>query len=340
MSAGFKGIGHTSLRDLARLRDAKRMRVSSWDKEGGNGDFIQVQPNETVTLVDAAGPGCITHIWMTLGSHDHAHLRKFVLRMYWDDEETPSVEVPIGDFFGMGHGMYMKHTSLPLQTNTREGRGMNCFFPMPFGKRARITFTNESDQPSRHVYFYFDYETYDELEPNLGRFHASWRRENPTKAVTGSGLNLDGKENYVILEAEGKGQYVGCNLNIDAPLIGWYGEGDDMIFIDGEPWPPRLHGTGTEDYFNTAFCPNEEFNGPYAGLTLAENKNWSGKSTMYRFHIEDPITFEKSIKVTIEHGHANDLANDYSSTAYWYQTEPHKPLPKLPPSENRLPGEG
>jgi hypothetical protein len=339
LSTGFKGIGSTSLRDLAKLRDAKRMRVSSWDRTGGNDDFRLVGPGETLTMVDVKGPGLINHIWMTLGSHDPAHLRKFVLRMYWDGEETPSVEVPIGDFFGMGHGMYMKHTSLPLQTNTREGRGMNCFFPMPFEKSARITFTNESDQPSEHVYYYFDYETYDELEPGLGRFHAQWRRENPTTAILPSGANLDGNENYVILEAEGKGHYVGCNMNIDAPESGWYGEGDDMIFIDGEPWPPRLHGTGTEDYFNTAFCPNEEFAGPYAGLTLVEKKNWSGKTTMYRFHVEDPITFEKSIKVTIEHGHANDLANDYSSTAYWYQTEPHAAFPTLPPSADRLPGE-
>ena len=338
MGTGFKGIGHTSLRDIARLRGAKRMRVSSWDQTGGNADFRELEAGETLTMVDVAGPGLINHIWMTLGSHEEYHLRKFVLRMYWDNEESPSVEVPIGDFFGMGHGMYRKYTSLPLQTNTREGRGMNCFFPMPLESRARITFTNEAPVASRHVYYYFDYEAYDELEPGLGRFHAFWNRESPTTPVVGSGLNVDGKENYLILEAEGTGQYVGCNLHIDNPMPGWYGEGDDMIFIDGEPWPPRLYGTGTEDYFNTAFCPNEEFCGPYAGLTVAENQNWSGKSSMYRYHIEDPIAFSKSIKVTIEHGHANDIKADYSSTAYWYQTEPHKVWRPFPRMADRLPG--
>jgi hypothetical protein len=154
--------------------------------------------------------------------------------------------------------------------------------------------------------------------------------------------NLDAKGNYVILEAAGKGHYVGCHLDIDCFERGvqdWYGEGDDMIIIDGEPLP-RLYGTGTEDYFNTAFGPSQEFCTPYQGITVNSGTKewpWAGKNSVYRFHIEDPIYFEKSIKVTIEHGEANLLSNDYSSTAYWYQTEPHLPFPPLLPVSQRSP---
>ena len=144
------------------------------------------------------------------------------------------------------------------------------------------------------------------------------------------------------LEAEGSGVYCGCCLHIDCferQANAWYGEGDDMIFIDGEPWPPRLHGTGTEDYFNMAFCPQTEYCAPYQGLTLYSGNSewpWKGKNSMYRFHIEDPIRFERSIRVTIEHGSSNKLWNDYSSTAYWYQLEPHKPFPPFLAVEERL----
>ena len=154
--------------------------------------------------------------------------------------------------------------------------------------------------------------------------------------------NLSGARNYVILDARGTGHYVGCNLNVDVferQVNDWYGEGDDMIFIDGEPWPPRLHGTGTEDYFNTAFCPKQEYSAPYHGITVYSGNEawpWGGKNSMYRFHIEDPVRFERSIQVTIETGHDNELANDYSSTAYWYQTEPHAPFPALPPVAGRV----
>jgi hypothetical protein len=231
------------------------------------------------------------------------------------------------------------------------GRGFNCFFSIPFADGAKIEITNECEGPC-NIYFYIDYEEYDELEEGLGRFHAQWRRENPTQGW-GEGLdereeiwptpNLDGAGNYIILEAEGKGHYVGCHVEVDCferPPIDWYGEGDDMIFIDGEPWPPRLHGSGTEDYFNMAYCPKEEYCAPYHGLTVysgTEEWPWKGKNSLYRFHIEDPIYFEKSIKVTIEHGHANNLSVDYSSTSYWYQTEPHKPFPPMLLVEKRLP---
>lgn len=153
--------------------------------------------------------------------------------------------------------------------------------------------------------------------------------------------NTTGDGNYVILEAHGKGHYVGCNLNIhnlrETREWNWYGEGDDMIFIDGEPWPPSLHGTGTEDYFNTAWCPQQEVCTPYHGIILGGGPNWSGKISVYRYHIQDPVMFDESIKVTIEHGHNNHRSDDLSSTAYWYQSEPHLPFAPLPKVKDRMP---
>lgn len=348
----------SSLGDLARLRDARRRRASSYDRSGGNADFWMLEPGETRALAEIEGAGCIRHIWMTLASREEHYPRRSVLRMYWDGESSASVEAPTGDFFGIGHGVTKEFWSAPLTMSAREGRAFNCFFPMPFARGARVGLTNEGER-RLIVYFYIDYEEYDSLAEDMGRFHAQWRRQNPTegwgddsrrfdenpeyRGEVWSTPNLDGKDNYVILEAEGRGHYVGCNLNIDCFQRGkndWYGEGDDMIFIDGEVWPPSLHGTGTEDYFNTAWSPQEEFCTPYHGITLYSGTDdwpWGGKNSMYRFHIEDPVYFRKSIRVTIEHGHANNLSNDYSSTAYWYQTEPHAAFPKMPPVEERLP---
>jgi len=249
----------------------------------------------------------------------------------------------------------------------QDGKGFNCWFPMPFAEGARFEIENQSS--SRLVFFfYIDYEAYPSADPDQARFHACWRRSPRTAGIAaekgwtresyrlgdgpGPGFgfpgpwdepNLGGERNYVLLDVAGTGQYVGCVLNIDVferQVNDWYGEGDDMIFVDGESWPPRLHGTGTEDYFNTAFCPKQEYSAPYHGLTLysgSEDWPWGGKNSMYRFHIEDPVRFRKSIRVTVETGHANALANDYSSTAYWYQAGRSDPLPALPPAAQRQP---
>jgi len=342
MNKLVKGNIGNFLRELAVLRDYRTRRVSSYDRTGGNRDYITLPPGENVVLADVKGAGCITHIWVTIGCRGELlHLRKILLRMFWDGEENPSVEVPIGDFFGLGHGASKNFASLLLARNPRDGKGMNCYFPMPFSEGARIEVLNECEVAIDALYYYIDYEEYDMLEENLGRFHAQWRMEKPCKAVEPpdglEGKNLTGKENYVILEAEGKGHYIGCVLNIENISGGWYGEGDDMIFIDGEKWPPSLHGTGTEDYFCGAWSPDQEYWGPYTGLPLVGTPNYLGRTSMYRFHIVDPIRFQKSIRVTIEHGHANDRSDDLSSVAYWYQTEPHKPFPKMPPAEQRLP---
>jgi hypothetical protein len=250
----------------------------------------------------------------------------------------------------------------------QDGRAMVCYFPMPFSLGARFTLENETGERIM-FYYYIDYEVYHESMDGFGRFHAHYRQEKPahgvdepTKAMwddkseeagasrpawwpkTWDRANVTGRENYLLLDAEGHGHYVGCNLsviNLTEQANDWYGEGDDMIFVDGEPWPPSLHGTGTEDYFNTAFGPKQEFQTPFFGITRYSGdeagRPWAGHNAMYRYHVLDPVRFRKSIRVTIEHGHDNLLTNDYSSTAYWYQREPHKLYPNLPTPEERLP---
>lgn len=359
------------LSSLPLLRDYASRRASSFDRSGNNSDWWEFGPGEKRDLLETDRPGCIKHIWMTVGGDDQ-YPRKAVLRMWWDGEEQPSVECPLGDFFGIGHGIFKNFVSAPLQMSPQDGRGMNCWWPMPFDS-ARIEVENQGENKI-NLYFYVDYEEYGSSLPpapsplagtrhpengeGVGRFHCQWRRENPTQGwldpserITGENMfeiwsrrpNITGDDNYVILEAEGDGIYVGCHLDVDVferQANDWYGEGDDMIFVDGEPWPPSLHGTGTEDYFNTAFCPREEYNAPFHGVTLYNAEGdwpWKRKQSLYRYHIEDPIRFRKSIRVTIEHGHANKLSNDYSSTAYWYQIEPHKPFPALPPLADRMP---
>lgn len=342
----------TSLRDLYRSRDSKSKRASSYDVTGGNKDYLEIYPGEKVDICELEGSGCISHIWMTMAPlsediEEYLH-RKVVIRMYWDGEENPSVQAPIGDFFGLGHGITKNYVSAPLQMSPEDGRALNCFFPMPFGNRARIEIESNADEPIK-FYFYVNYELYQKEIDSPLRFHALWHREltegiddNISNALYSfGGKNTTGDGNYVILDAVGKGHYVGCNLNIHNLRFtqewNWYGEGDDMIFIDGESWPPSLHGTGMEDYFNTAWCPQQEQCTPYHGLILGGDPNWAGKISTYRYHIQDPITFDKSIKMTIEHGHNNNRSDDYSSTAYWYQTEPHNTIHPILPVKKRLP---
>lgn len=345
------------LNNLCFARKSRRKRISSYDKTGGNDDRCYVKPGETFTFAEMQGAGLITHIWITVankdmpGEYEENVMRKAYLQFYWDKEEHPSVQTPLGDFFGMGHGMTKNFVSEPLQMSPENGRGMNCWFPMPFADGAKLTVTNEGES-ILILYFYVDYEEVDALSEEALRFHAQWRRECPTVGKEESefschgdwcftGNNLTGAENYVILEAEGHGHYVGCNLNIhnlhQNAMWDWPGEGDDMIFIDGEAWPPTLHGTGTEDYVNMAWCPQQEYSAPYHGIILGGEDNWKGKITYYRYHVKDPVMFEKSIRVTIEHGHNNNRSDDWSSTAYWYQQEPHKPFEKLAEVEKRLP---
>ncbi len=346
-------IGTNSLPNLAKIRkDVKRKRISSYDKTGANADSALIDFNEKYEICNIKGAGIIKHIWMTLASQDPNYLRKIVIRMWWDGEEHPSVECPIGDFFGVGHGKSVNFWSLPLSMGPADGKGFNCFFPMPFAKNARIEVENESEASKLVCYFYVDYEEHPEIDDSFGRFHVTWRRENPCKgqdyeylknkkykASKFSKKNPTHEDDYLILEAEGEGHYVGCHLDIhnlfETDRFNWPGEGDDYIEIDdGEI---ILYGTGTEDYFCTSWCPAEYYCSPYFGIPLPGGKNWSGKISYYRYHIEDPIYFHKNIKVKIEHGHANQRSDDFSSTAYWYQSEPHKTFEQLLPVDERLP---
>ncbi len=351
MSIGLENM----LISLTKIKGCiERKRISSWDRSGGNNDYIVIDSGKEQNIAHFSGSGCIRHIWMTMASPSAYYAREVVLRMFWDSEDdmTPSVEVPIGDFFGIGHGIVKNFWSLPLAMSPQDGRAFNCYFPMPFNTGFKISVENQSTQPLE-FYFHVNFETYPQPQLDTAYFHACWRRENPTegwvmdKPANWESLqsvsNLSEAENYLILEAEGKGHYVGCHLDIDCFQMGnvkWYGEGDDMFVIDGEPWPPRLHGTGTEDYFNTAYCPSQEFCTPFFGITVNsgdEKWKWKGKNSLYRYHIVDPVYFNQSILISIEHGHANHQSNDYSSTAYWYQTEPHIKFSPLLPVNLRLP---
>lgn len=372
------------LADLARLKDARTGRLSSWDQEGKNQDYWLIPANSTVRLAEIEGPGCITHIWMTqfcrrvlgaglvdptagnyvapvfeihnaLGLNwevaDPHYYRKVLLKIYWDGQETPSVLVPLGDFFCTGHSMPGNFSSLPISVSCKPeeryrfggSAAFNSYFQMPFGKRAIIEIENQNDVPYGQ-YFYIDFERYEApLADDIAYFHASWRRENPcggwgpnlqTNSPETNIANLDGKENYVILETEGRGQYVGCNLSVAHFQGSWWGEGDEMIFVDEDSWPPSIHGTGTEDYFNHAWgMQNNAFlmNGSVIHESIVP-----GYQVSYRFHLTDPVRFKSRIRVTIEHGHANHLSDDWASTAYWYQTLPSPKLTILP-VEQRLP---
>ncbi len=341
-------------KNICQMRNGKSRRISSFDRTGGNKDYYTLGSRKKLELCNIEGAGYIRHIWMTMApdgaSNEEFLPRKVILRMYWDGEKTPSVEAPIGDFFGMGHGITKNYTSAYLMMSPEDGKAFNCFFPMPYATNARIEVESDAETALK-FYFYIDYEKVEQLPENELRFHARWNRECPTKGVSDmnmdneeyefGGENITGTGNYIILEARGKGHYIGCNLNVHNLRAtnewNWYGEGDDMIFIDDEQWPPSLHGTGTEDYFNTAWCPQQEVCTPYHGIILGGGPNWSGKISTYRYHIQDPVMFDKSIKVTIEHGHNNHRSDDISSTAYWYQTEPHEEFKVIPKLEGRLP---
>jgi Protein of unknown function (DUF2961) len=277
--------------------------------------------------------------------------RDIVVRIYWDHQDTPSVCAPLGDFFCLGNSIAGDFTSLPFTVsvkpelrNTFGGpAAFNCYLRMPFAKHCRFELENQGDLPY-FQYFYIDYELHREpLPEDALYFHAAWRRESPCDGwgpqlqVNSADVNisnLDGAGNYVILDTTGAGNYIGCNLSVAHFQGSWWGEGDDMIFIDGEQWPPSLHGTGSEDYFGHGWGMQATSH-PMCGSIVHESE-LPGFQVSYRWHLVDPVRFAKSIRVTLEHGHANHLADDWASTAYWYQTLP-SPVLTLPPVQDRKP---
>lgn len=371
--------------ELTRVKKARNARFSSWDHRGWNFEYWAVPPGESLVLGETDGPGCIKRIFLTascrrsiqpslidprlnglaapvneinpaLGlvwdEYEPDFYRKAVIKMTWDGQETPSVLVPLGDFFCIGHSMPGNFQSLPFQVSLKPDEANRfgapsantCYLPMPFNKHAKIEIINENDIPFIIAY-QIDYELYHEpLPADTPYFHACWNRELPT-AGWGPEIQVNmpeincvpnekGENNYVLLEAEGCGHYIGCNVSVYHMAGSWWGEGSEMIFIDGEEYP-SLIGTGGEDYFNHAWGMQK--NSYLFGGNILHEQDSGGYQVSYRFHIPDPIRFENKIRVTFEHGHANHLSDDWSSTAYWYQLLPTgRPL-TLPPAQDRLP---
>ena len=335
------------LADLPQAKDYVQHRCSSYDRSGGNADARPIAPRETLTLLDEAGPGLITHLWVTIASDDPNHLKALVLRMYWDGEPAPSVETPIGDFFGLGLGDYFLYQSVPLSVGS--DKALNSFFAMPFQKHARVTVTNEGAEKVDSFYFNLDYRAYSKPLP-AGQlyFHAQYRQAAPAPgwtnqwqsngdSIVNDKKNLNGEGNYVWLEATGRGHFVGVTMSVLQNQDGWWGEGDDMFFVDGESLP-SINGTGSEDYFLGAW----DFGGrPFSyglfGAPVVGQEVAGGRWLLYRFHLDSPIPFTKSLRATIEHGHANHRSDNFYSVAYWYQTEPHAAFPALPTLEQRIP---
>ena len=336
------------LERLTRIRTAKTGRFSSWNVDGRNRDAWSIEPGETKMLADIEGPGAITHIWMT----QRNHYREVLLKFTWDNARQPSILVPLGDFFCLGHSIVNSFQSLFFSASTRfnnrfsTGCALNCYLRMPFREHARVELVNESKE-THGQYFYIDYETYDEpLPEDVGYLHGEFRRENPFGGW-GPEIRVNSPEanivnvgrtawnnNYVILKTKGRGHYIGCNLSVTNFSRQWWGEGDDMIWVDGYKWPPDLHGTGSEDYLNQAW--GMQTNAFMHNGSSIHEENTMGYQTSYVFHAENPVRFEKEIKVTIEHGHGNHLCNEMSSVAYWYADQPYR-VAKVPPVLQRLP---
>ncbi|MCX5634585.1 MAG: DUF2961 domain-containing protein [Planctomycetota bacterium] len=321
-------FGCRLLDDCTKPSVNKIIHEGSWDRTGDNTDFYTIAPGQTKTIVNMKSSGTIRRLWCAVAARQQETLmRQALLRMYWDNEETPSVEVPLGDFFGTSWGRTKDFISMALEQTSG---GYNCYWPMPFGKAARVELVNDSNIVIDKFYFNSDIEMM-ATPPKSERlyFHAQWRRENPTTA---------GKL-YTILEAKGRGKYVGTSLQmqcLEGPGFGFL-EGDEEVFVDGEK-TPSIHGTGNEDYFMACwYFASGEFSAPWHGCLYKNEKQ--GRAHAYRWHLIDPIPFQKSILFQIEHGpDINYPTNsDYVSTAYWYQTEPHAAFPPLPTRDKRLP---
>jgi hypothetical protein len=292
--------------------------------------FVVIEPGKTFTLAEINGEGAIQHIWMT----PTGNWRFSIIRMYWDDEKEPSVEAPVGDFFAMGWGKYAPVASIPVAVNP--GSAFNCYWPMPFRKKARITMENLDAQAMR-LYYQVTYAL-TQVPTDAAYFHAQFRRVNP----------LPYKQVYTIVDnIKGKGQYVGTYLAWGVNNNGWWGEGEIKFYLDGDKDFPTINGTGTEDYFGGSYNfenkekkQYEEYITPYLGLIQVLKPDGLYQSQqrfgLYRWHIPDPVRFDQDLRITIQalgwrsNRRYLPLTDDISSVAFWYQTEPHASFPKLP----------
>ena len=349
----FNGL-HMTLGNLSELSKAKTRSISPENftgEKGGAGmatsgtgeeaardlgrgwkisPSIRIEKGTVFTLAEIDGPGAVQHIWMTITGN----WRFSILRIYWDGEKEPSVEVPVGDFFGNGWGKFTPISSLPIAVNP--GSAFNCYWEMPFRKSCKMTMEN-IDENDITLYYQVDY-TLTDVPEDAGYFHAQFRRVNP----------LPYKSVYTILDGiKGWGHYVGTYLAWGVNNNGWWGEGEIKFYMDGDDKFPTICGTGTEDYFcgsydfeNQVTHQYQEFNSPYSGLAQVIRPdglyNSQQRFGLYRWHIMDPVRFEKDLKVTIQaigwrsEGRYLPLQDDIASVGFWYQAEPHAPFPKLP----------
>ena len=293
---------------------------------------VRIGPGQTFVMADIKAAGAIQHIWMTPTGNNRLN----IFRIVWDNEKEPSVECPVGDFFACGMGQYAQVTSQAVCVNP--GSGFNCYWTMPFRQGCKITMTNLDDKPMV-LYYQIDY-TLTHVPDDMAYFHAQFRRVNP----------LPYKQDYTIVDGiKGHGQYVGTYMTWGSNSPGWWGEGEIKFFMDGDTEFPTICGTGTEDYFCGSYGFHKPgtrqyqiFCTPYVGMPqviLSEKQPWF---SLYRWHIMDPIRFEKDLRVTIQalgwksEGRYLPLQDDLSSVAYWYQTEPHAAFPTLPDKEDLL----
>ena len=294
--------------------------------------FIKPKAGETVTIMDVDGPAIIQHIWMATDSNFKGNGRGSVLRFYWDGENSPSVEVPMTDFFAVGHEEFARVSSIPVVVNPKSS--LNCYWPMPFRKHLKITFSNDNEKDLPLMTYQITYLK-KPIPDNAGYFHAQWRR-----AVTDRRNPI-----YTILDnVKGDGRYVGTFLAWTQLSAGWFGEGEVKFYIDGDREFPTINGTGTEDYFGGAYGFPETYTTAYNGNTLDHpGKDGPPKWSLYRWHIWDPVQFHHDLRVTVQalgwypNRRYQPLADDIASIAYWYQAEPHAPFPKFPPLSDRWP---
>ena len=330
-----------SLDALTRPLSFEARRASSSNPDlAKNGDARGIAPGETLTLADLEGPGVVSSIWMTFNAQDPFEGRSLVIRVYYDGQEQPSVEAPLGDFFGLGYGAHANYSSAVVNVNSH-GRSRSCFWRMPFRQGARITVENTSTTyKADSLYWYVNWEKHASLPEDTLYFHARYRQQHPAQPG-----------NYTLLDVQGKGTYVGTVYSALQMETGWFGEGDDFFYIDGAT-EPQLRGTGTEDYFMDAWG-FRAFYTPYAGVPVYEGVFPGDRVSAYRWHIADPVPFTTSLKVAMEHrgsvfnekgsvldmtlGTFEERADWVSSVAFWYQYPPVGPAEPLPPVEQRMP---
>ena len=322
---------------FALLKDYRAFRSSSNNPDPeSNDDSKRPIPGETIVLADLQGPGMVTHIWLTAAANEYGWPRLLRLRVYYDGSSTPSVDAPVGDFFGVGHGFERDINSLMVRDSS-SGRSRNCYWPMPFRRACRIAITNEGRRRVSNLYYHVDWRKLPSLPPNAAYFHALYRQALPAAA---------GKP-YEVLSVQGRGHYAGTVMSVIQTAAGWFGEGDDRIYVDGEK-TAGIQGTGTEDYFNDAWSLREA-QGLYTGVPVAEGTDVGARMTAYRWHFADPIPFTRSFR--FEFGHAGWTYNPdgsvrsafeerpdlFSSVAFWYQEGIAKGLPEPPYGPARLP---